>query len=475
MYNLIEPNWKDEILSDAEKYRIRKNNEIIEDNISIEQITPTIQEPTPLNKRNLETPIGEIRFFSNKRDDDKYLLCDGSRILKEDYPELVYCLPEKYVYEANQIASGYGYITQIIYISEKNIYFLVRRGISDEVGFTIWSSNDGDNWTLRYTSATSYYSNPPSITYYPQFNIFVGKTNKIILTSTDGISWTIAKSETSSSDYYYSNITYSPRLGKAFFVRYKTSSTYYSYVFSTSNFINFTQISSKSGSTTEVFRGPIIENGNDFICSGIGSLSTQNYTNAIWKSSDNGVTWVRLSPFDGVSCGEPLFSTGSCVKFGQYWYSCWGTASSSNYKIVRTTDFTTTTILYSGLSSAGIIGIVNGFLYVHTNGNLIRIDELGKRTTLSKATNLRYFKDRKEYVKIENNQLYSSKDLMNWECYDVIGTSLKLSSIFYNGNRIYAINSDSYTTTYFLYDEHEINLPQIDLNYAYIKALDESE
>ena len=64
---------------------------------------------------------------------------------------------------------------------------------------------------------------------------------------------------------------------------------------------------------------------------------------------------------------------------------------------------------------------------------------------------------------------------MNWECYDVIGTPLKLSSIFYNGNRIYAINSDSYTTTYFLYDEHEINLPQIDLNYAYIKALDESE
>ena len=61
MYNLIEPNWKDEILSDAEKYRIRKNNEIIEDNISIEQITPTIQEPTPLNKRNLETSCQKRR------------------------------------------------------------------------------------------------------------------------------------------------------------------------------------------------------------------------------------------------------------------------------------------------------------------------------------------------------------------------------------------------------------------------------
>jgi hypothetical protein len=42
---------KDEILSGEPKYRFRDNNgNIIQDNVSIEQITPVIQEGTPVNK-----------------------------------------------------------------------------------------------------------------------------------------------------------------------------------------------------------------------------------------------------------------------------------------------------------------------------------------------------------------------------------------------------------------------------------------
>lgn len=46
---------KDEILENSPKYRLRDGNgNIIHDNISIEQITPIIQEGTPINKELLE-------------------------------------------------------------------------------------------------------------------------------------------------------------------------------------------------------------------------------------------------------------------------------------------------------------------------------------------------------------------------------------------------------------------------------------
>lgn len=52
---------KDEILTGEPRYRIRDNNgNIIQDNVSIEQITGVIQEPTPVNKallENLQTSI----------------------------------------------------------------------------------------------------------------------------------------------------------------------------------------------------------------------------------------------------------------------------------------------------------------------------------------------------------------------------------------------------------------------------------
>lgn len=96
MSNLIEPDWKDEILSGEPTYRKRKNGDIVEDNFTLEQITPVIQTPTPLNKKNLETPIGEIRYFSNLRNDGRYLLCDGSLIKSEDYPEMIGKLERKY-------------------------------------------------------------------------------------------------------------------------------------------------------------------------------------------------------------------------------------------------------------------------------------------------------------------------------------------------------------------------------------------
>ena len=56
-------NFKDEILNGEPKYRIRdKNGNILFDNCSIEQITETLQQPTPLNNATISNIQDNIQL-----------------------------------------------------------------------------------------------------------------------------------------------------------------------------------------------------------------------------------------------------------------------------------------------------------------------------------------------------------------------------------------------------------------------------
>lgn len=470
MNNLIEPNWKDEILSDTERYRIRKNNEIIQDDISIEQITPTIQEPTPLNKKTLETPIGEIRFFSNQRDDRKYLLCDGSRIYTEDYPELVKVLPRKYTYSTLPLDTAYNKVTQIRYFPEKDIFIMVRQGVSDTIGFGIFTSSDGNSWTLRYTSANAYYYYPPTIQYMKELNLFVGVSSLVVMVSSDGYNWTLSKSYSSSSDYRFCQPIYSQLLGKAILVQYDTDSTYYTTVYGTTDFINLETICSQSGSLTQVLSARVIENKEKLVASGVCGVHTSADRCTLWVSTNNGASFSSTSN---------KFNTNACAKYGEYWYSCYHTGSDSGSKcICRTKDFENFEMLTTNTASTSIIGVINGYLFYRINGVLKRRDLNDNVTDFPDTSNLRYLSIRKEYMKIMDKELYCSNDLITWKKYDNMPASAMVTELYTCSNGSIFVGSTSSASNYdmvYTYNENQINLPEIAINYAYIKASSESE
>jgi hypothetical protein len=457
MSNLIEPNWKDEILAGNEKYRIRKNGDIIQDDIDIEQTTATIQTGTPLTKANLENPIGEIRYFVNEKNDSKYLLCDGSRINRIDYPALLEILPEKYIYDEKSMNADFKEITQVSYFPEKNIYIMVRSGSSDVKGFGIFTSNDGLEWILRYNSGSEYRYYAPTVQYISDMNLFVAKSKATILRSDDGINWSVAKYNVN-SDYSFTNIVYSATLQKAFFTEYKSASTACSYVYSTTDFLNFNRICTMSDD--EYLDEKIIEdNGVLYAAAYIGL----NSRNTLYKSTNGGASFETT----GLK-----FSTNSAVKYGEYWYS------KLNYYIFRTKNFTEceTFIQVSTdeANSLQIIGILNNKLYVRKPNALIQIDENGNQQTFPYANNLSYFEIRGEYAKIENKNIYCTSNFLDWNKYDELPVSDKTSSVFYANKKIYAQNETEYTK-FFMYDENYINLPSIDFCKAYVKALSESE
>lgn len=76
---------KDEILNGEPKYRLKdENGNVIYDNFSIEQITPVIQEGTPLNKVLFDSimsylvPSGFIGMWSGSVIPNGWYLCDGN-------------------------------------------------------------------------------------------------------------------------------------------------------------------------------------------------------------------------------------------------------------------------------------------------------------------------------------------------------------------------------------------------------------
>ena len=467
MNNIIEPNWKDKILSGVPKYRMRKNNEIIQDDFTLEQITPSIQEPTPLNKLNLETPIGEIRLFSNERNDNKYLLCDGSRIYLEDYPELSVLLPKKYTYDTLQLDTAYGEVTQVSYFPQKNIYIMVRKGVKDSLGFGIFTSEDAVNWVLRYTSASQYYAVPPTIYFIDELNIFGGVGEYTILSSSDGYNWTLGKSLSYSGSYEYAQPTFVQFLGKVLITQYDTESSYTTTLYATTNFINFETLCTKSGSASEVFFTKVIEENGKLYASGQNLYAPY----IAFVSTDNGKTFASIS--------NSRFDANRCVKFGEYWYSQYRTSSNvgATVYINRTKDFETFTTLGSAVDDTSLIGIVNGFLFYRINGVLTRRDLNDNAVTFEDVGNfLGYFEIRKEYVKIMDKELYCSKDLVTWAKYDDMPETGVITALFNCSNGEIFARPATTADYLFTYNEKQINLPNIDFCFAYIKAyLNESE
>lgn len=466
MNDTIEPNWKDEILNGEAKYRKRKNGEIIDDDFTLEQIAEVIQTPTALNKANLETPIGEIRMFVNKRSDSKYLLCDGSRIYIEDYPELAERLPHKYTYDEIDGDTSYSYITEIKYFEEKSLYIMVRMGISEKIGYGIFTSLDGENWTVRHTSGTSYYNSTPSIQYMKELNLFIAIESHRILTSEDGYNWILRKSTNSSNYYYRSPATYSTLLGKALIVEYNTKSTYYTYLYSTTDFVNFEEICRLSGNINDVFCEKIIEADGRLITTG---RNLNGYSTILYISNDNGATFKQQSS---------NFNVASCVNFGEYWYSCY-TQYNSGSTICKTKDFETFEIVTEKTQNTSLLGVINGYLFYRINGVLKREDLNGNITEFPDTDNLQYLPIRKEYIKISGGKIHSSDDLLVWNQVDDIPIedySITEVSVCTSG-KIFAVDDDtsSYKNIFFSYDDNQINLPIFDNCYAYVKACDEGE
>lgn len=436
----------------------------------MEQITPAIQEPTPLNKANLETPLGEIRIFSNSRNDDKYLLCDGSRIYVEDYPELSKIIPKKYTYDTLALDTAYGKVTQVSYFPQKSLYIMVRQGVSDSLGFGIFTSTDGNNWILRYTSTVAFYNNQPTIQYMPELNLFVGVNSLVVVVSSDGYNWTLTKSLSSSGDYRFNPPIYSPTLGKALLVQYDTDSTYYTYLYSTTDFVNFETLCTKSGNYGEVFFSKVIEADGKFYSSGYWASGGGRCT--LFTSTDNAKTFTKTSY---------LFNTDNCVKFGEYWYSCYkqSNMTTSPLAICRTKDFENFEVLGSNANNTSLLGVINGYLFYRINGVLTKRDLNDNATEIPDTDNLKYLPIRKEYIKIMNNELYCSNDFVEWKKYDDMPTDGIVTALYTCSNGsifVGATASTSYYDMIYTHNEKQINLPTIDIGYAYIKAyLNESE
>lgn len=471
MNDTIEPNWKDEILNGEARYRKRKNGEIIDDDFTLEQIAEVIQTPTALNKANLETPIGEIRMFVNKRSDSKYLLCDGSRIYVEDYPDLAERLPHKYTYDEIDVDTSYGDIKVIKYFEEKSLYIMTRYGVSEKIGYGIFTSLDGENWTVRYTSSISSCGNPPSsIQYMKELNLFIATGSHAILTSEDGYNWILRKSTINSSKYYFAEPTYSTLLGKVLITEYSRSSTYYTYLYGTTDFINFEEICRQSGAIDEVFREKIIEADKKLITTG---RNLDSKPTVLYISNDNGATFEKQSSH---------FNVASCVKFGEYWYSCYATTD-ENYKsastIVKTKDFETFEEITQATQNTSLLGIINGYLFYRINGVLKREDLNGNITKFPDTDNLQYLPIRKEYIKLSEGKIYSSDDLRVWDQVDNIPMedfSITEVSVCTSG-KIFAVDTDTILNDdiFFSYDDNQINLPVFENCYAYVKACDEGE
>ena len=386
------------------------------------------------------------------------------------------------MYDTQIIDSTFGRIAQVTYFAEKNIYIMTRYGSNS--GFGIFTSTDGQNWVNRYTAGSSY-TTPPKIQYIPQLGKFAGSAPFIIIVSNDGINWSVSVSLSTSGAYHYTDITYSERLGKVLAVYYRDESTYYSYIHSTTDFVTWTTEGTINGgsSANKNIRAKIIEDGNNLYASGRYGVS-YSYTNQLWVSTDNGVTFTQIS--DG------KFNSDTAIKLGSYWYSSWETGSStgSSAYVVRTSDLQDAskyeTLIEVTRSSnqpkadSCMIGLINGYLYLINIDTLelIRIDESGNQVvveTNSTTINLKYFDIRENYVKIDGGNIWVTSNFNSWYKYDDLPVVDTIEAVFYTNNMIYVQDGDNEKTNYYYYDENFINLPTIDFCNGYIKATSESE
>lgn len=146
---------KDEILNVSgqpdvnPRYTIRDNNgNIINDDVQIEMKTPVIQQPTPLNKKLFQDfnddiiPVGSIRIFSNIENRTDNLLCDGSDIYSDEYPNLIPKLKNYDFYEYMDLSElDIDSLTNTAGFKYLNGYFIL---LNDS--YLIYS-RDGETWT----------------------------------------------------------------------------------------------------------------------------------------------------------------------------------------------------------------------------------------------------------------------------------------------------------------------------------------
>ena len=85
--NDIETNWLDRVPTQPGRVKVTHSGGT-EEYVTVERADAPTEAGTAINRANLGVRIGEIREFANIRDDNKYLLCDGSMIKKADYPLL---------------------------------------------------------------------------------------------------------------------------------------------------------------------------------------------------------------------------------------------------------------------------------------------------------------------------------------------------------------------------------------------------
>lgn len=139
---MIEVNWKDEVLEGDARYRIRDNGgTILQDNVQLEQITPTVQEQTELNKVHLEIPIGRIVTVGSPQEDDRYLLCDGSQWFDtDDYEGTAGMFPKHGGMASSPV--NFHLTSNIIKFNNKYLAFN---------GHDLYESTDLDNWTYKTT------------------------------------------------------------------------------------------------------------------------------------------------------------------------------------------------------------------------------------------------------------------------------------------------------------------------------------
>lgn len=127
---------KDEILDGDPKYRIRnKNGDILFDNLTIEQISPVLQQPTPLNKALFDNIYGNIsltREYTKIRAILDMKIYDGTEddMFRSDLKTFTQGSSSWYNTYGNYIltsvstsASGSGYDTTKVIDNKDNTYF----------------------------------------------------------------------------------------------------------------------------------------------------------------------------------------------------------------------------------------------------------------------------------------------------------------------------------------------------------------
>jgi alpha-tubulin suppressor-like RCC1 family protein len=179
-------------------------------------------------------------------------------------------------WEAKYVTNNNITLKSIVWSAELNLFITVGNN-----GY-IYSSKDGNIWTPRSTSGSSY----TSISWSPSLTLFVAIGSNTIMTSPDGIVWT---SRTSPSNVSWTSIVWSSSL--SLFAIVANNGTSSNQIATSSNGTSWTNRNSPSGASlsswTSITWSPILS---------LFIAVADSGTNRIMSSSD-GITWTnRMAP-----------------------------------------------------------------------------------------------------------------------------------------------------------------------------------